>query len=144
MIESALAREGVAAPNPVNGREYQTLVTPGAAPDDLEYACIFPLPEPRDCALSDPASVACDCYEGDRDRPLCEQTPGVSPAGAIQYWGKAYPGTRQLEVLRGIGESAVVTSICAPNTSDGAAADFAYRPAIAALVDSMAASLAQP
>lgn len=93
---------------------------------------------------NDPNSVACDCFEGDRDRALCESEPGVSEAGPLQFWGKAYPGTRQLEVLRGIGERATVASICARNTSDVEASDFSYRPAIAAWVDSMAATLSPP
>jgi hypothetical protein len=62
----------------------------------------------------------------------------------LQYWGKAYPGTRQLEVLRGLGPQAVVGSICASNTTAPDAADFSYRPSIAALVDSMEASLSRP
>ena len=144
MIESPLAREGVTAGNPINGREYSTAVFDSATPDDLQYACIFPLPEPRDCSLLDPAVAACDCFEGANDTPVCEEQPGQSAAGTLQYWGKAYPGTRQLEVLRGLGEQAVVASICAANTTDPEAADFSYRPAIAALVDSMEASLRAP
>ena len=62
----------------------------------------------------------------------------------MQYWAKAYPGTRQLEMLRGLGEQAVVGSICATNTTDAERTDFSYRPSIAALVDSMEASLSRP
>ncbi|HTV25703.1 MAG TPA: hypothetical protein VMG12_43705 [Polyangiaceae bacterium] len=147
MIESALPRAGVAAANPINGREYDTGSDSGGAaptPDDLQYACIFPLPEPRDCDALDPNTQACDCYAGDRDRPLCEEAPGTSEAGALQRWGKAYPGTRELQLLRGMGEQALVSSICARNTSDPSASDFSYRPALAALVDGMEASLSQP
>jgi hypothetical protein len=144
MLESPLPRAGVAAGNDINGREYDSVFSSGTAPDDLQYACIFPLPVPRDCASLDPNVSACDCFDGDRDRPLCEQTPGSSEAGSLQYWGKAYPSTRQLELLRGAGERAVVTSICARNTGDASASDFSYRPALAALVDGMEASLSQP
>jgi hypothetical protein len=144
MLESPLPRAGVAAGNDINGREYDSVFSAGTAPDDLQYACIFPLPAPRDCGALDPNVAACDCFEGARDRPLCEQTPGASEAGSLQYWGKAYPSTRQLELLRGAGEQAVVTSICARNTADASASDFSYRPALAALVDGMEASLSQP
>jgi len=147
MIESETPRAGVELGNVVNGREYSTIETvngTSATPDDLEYACIVPLPEPRDCSALDPATQACDCYEGSTDRALCEEQPGQSPAGTLQYWGKAYPGTRQLELLRGLGEQGVVGSICATNTSDAERADFSYRPSIAALVDSMEASLSRP
>lgn len=146
MIESATARDGVELGNPVNGREYSTVTLGGgtSAPDDLQYACILPLPEPRDCTERDPATQACDCYEGENDKPLCEEQPGQSAAGTTQLWGKAYPGTRQLEVLRALGQRAVVGSICARNTTVADAADFSYRPSIAALVDSMEQSLLQP
>lgn len=60
MIESATARDGVELGNPVNGREYSTVTLVGGtgAPDDLQYACILPLPEPRDCTELDPATQA--------------------------------------------------------------------------------------
>jgi hypothetical protein len=60
----------------------------------------------------------------------------------VQFWGKAYPPTRQLEVLKSLGQQSVVTSICSQNTTDDTGSDFAYRPALAALVDSMAPRLA--
>jgi hypothetical protein len=146
MVESATPRDGVEVGNAVNGREYSTVdaVLGNQTPDDLQYACILPLPEPRDCAALDPSTQACDCYAGGNDKPLCEELPGQSAAGTVQYWGKAYPGTRQLEVLRGLGARAVVGSICARNTTDAEAADFSYQPSIAALVDSMEASLQRP
>src|SRR6185436_18223139 len=97
MVESpAFPRPGVVAANAINGRDYDTTqgtatqvnATPRA--DDLQYACIFPLSPARDCALLDPNLDNCDCYPGVLDRPLCEQTPGVGPAGTTQYWAKAY------------------------------------------------------
>ncbi|HWO11594.1 MAG TPA: hypothetical protein VNN80_19000 [Polyangiaceae bacterium] len=138
MVESEFARAGVTAGNEINGREYSTLDTINGAsdtPDDLEYACIFPLAAPRDCTTRDPATEACDCYQGAIDRPLCEQNPGQSAAGTTQYWAKAYPGTRHLEVLKDYGPNSIVASICARNVTDAAASDFGYRPAIAAIVD---------
>jgi hypothetical protein len=139
MIESQVARPGVTAGNPLNGREFATEVS-GTA-QDLEYACIFPLPEPRDCALLDPAIDTCDCYSGDFDRPLCEQTPGASQPGTVQYWGKAYPPPRQLEVLKGIGNAGILASICARNVSDTTASDYGYRPAVAAILERIATAL---
>jgi hypothetical protein len=137
MIESPLPRAGVSAANPINGREYQTVFND--TPDDLQYACIFPLPEPRDCDALDPNVSSCDCFAGARDTPLCEAQPGVTGAGSVQYWGKAYPSTRQLEVLRALG-----SSICARNSVDVTASNFSYRPALAALIDSMEQSLSRP
>jgi hypothetical protein len=141
MIESSGPRANIEDGNDMNGREYNTQLAGAGPPDDLEYACIFPLPVPRDCALADPITEACDCFPEDFDTPLCEQTPGISAPGTIQYWAKAYPGSRHLEVLKGVGESAVVASICARNVADPEASDFGYRPAMAAIIERMRAEL---
>ncbi len=138
MVESPFARSGVVRGNPINGREYDTAQDDDArgAPDDLQYACIFPLPAPRDCALLDlGAGDACDCYDGDFDRPLCEQDPGVSAAGTVQYSSKAYPGSRHLAVLKEYGQNSIVASICARNVSDPSRPDFGYRPAAQAVLE---------
>ena len=138
MIESEFPRAGIPDGNEINGREYSTLDSVNGTtdtPDDLEYACTFPLAQPRNCNDRDPNTEACDCYQGELDRPLCEETPGQSTPGTTQYWAKAYPGTRHLEVLREYGPNSIVASICARNVADPAAADFGYRPAIAAIVD---------
>jgi hypothetical protein len=138
MIESALTRAGVERGNEVNGREYATddVDEPGMAMD-LQYACIFPLPEPRDCSMARPGD-GCDCAPTDLDRPLCERDPGVSAAGTTQYWAKAYPGTRQLQVLEAYGQNSIVASICARNVdiaTQGSRADFGYRPAVDSIVE---------
>ncbi len=145
MIESPRARAGITAGNPINGREYDTTsaFTLGA-PDDLEYACIFPLPAPRDCAALDSAVDACDCYAGDNDRPLCEAMPGQSAATTTQLFAKAYPGSRQLEVLRGHGANASVASICARNVTDPSRSDFGYRPAMSGVLERMSSALTHP
>jgi hypothetical protein len=130
-------------PNAVNGREYATDQGSGID-DDLEYACIFPLPQPRDC--SDPTGQeACDCADGALDKPLCEQQPGVDTPGLTQYWAKAYPGLRQLEVLRDYGQAssnAIVASICARNVTDDQRPDFGYRPAVSAIIERLKERLA--
>ncbi len=138
MVESEFSRPGIVPGNDVNGREYDT--TEGdmgmIAADDLQYACIFPLPTPRDCTQRSAANGdACDCFVGKLDRPLCEQDPGRSTPGTTQYWSKAYPGSRHLEVLKDYGANSIVASICARNVENAQAADFGYRPAIAAIVD---------
>jgi hypothetical protein len=140
MIESPFPRPGVDSGNAENGREYRTEGKGPYAgvPLDLEYACISPLPEPRDCSKLNRRDDQCDCFDGDFDRPLCERNPGVDAPGTTQYWAKAYPGTRQLEVLRDYGDNSIVASICARNvdirTSD-TRPDFGYRPAVDAIVE---------
>ena len=62
-----LVYPGVDPGNLINGREYATDQGSGTE-DDLEYACIFPLPQERDC--SDPNRPgACDCSSLGFDKP---------------------------------------------------------------------------
>jgi hypothetical protein len=136
MVESSAPRANVSAGNPINGRERDTGAGQ-ATPDDLQYACIFPLPTPRNCAQVDPNTTTCDCFPGETDSPLCEATPANGSPGSIQYWAKAYPGLRQLRVLQGLGERSAVSSICARNTTDVERPDFGYRPAVAALLEGL-------
>jgi hypothetical protein len=146
MVESAAVRPNVSSGNPINGRDFDTGQTEGGpgAPDDLEYACIFPLLTPRDCAQRSRANGdSCDCYTGTLDRPLCEVTPGNGTPGTTQYWAKAYPGLRQLQVLRELGQSSVASSICARNTADPSRPDYGYRPAMSAIIEGLQPQLAR-
>src|SRR5262249_12478360 len=43
--------------NPINGHEWDI----SGRRDDLQYACIFPLPAPKDCSTS---AANCDCGDG--------------------------------------------------------------------------------
>jgi hypothetical protein len=156
MIESSSPRSGVQpllnaplAPatstnpqqNPINGHEQNI---PDLA--DLEYACIFPLPSPKSCA---PGDSGCDCSAdktGDAsavtaaNSPVC-QPPGGGPAGTTQYYAKAYPGLRELDVVRDLGERGVPTSICPKTLVSPSDADFGYGPAFDALLERVAAGL---
>ncbi len=131
--------------NSVNGHEWEP-----NPPSDLQYACIFPLPEARDCAslqaADDPRHCDCDgaadTADGQQSKPLC-QTP-TGEYGTTQYYAKAYPGIRELQVLQEHGlvtGNSTVASICARNTTDADAQDFGYRPAVAALLERMAPHL---
>ena len=68
---------------------------------------------------------------------MCEATPGNGTPGTTQYWAKAYPGLRQLQVLRDLGSRSVVASICARNTTDPGRPDFGYRPAVTAIIEGL-------
>jgi len=107
--------------NSINGHEWNT------QGQDLQYACIFDLPTKTDCA-SDPSCS--ECESPDNDNPLCDETTRTLRARA-----KAYPGTRQLEVLQGLGDQGIVASVCPAQVADRSSADYGYRPAIGALVD---------
>ncbi len=122
--------------NHINGHEANHQVSDplrypdgGPANDDLQYACTFELETPKaDCSADD---LSCDCgAEPLRNRSLC-QPPEGGPAGTTQYYAKAYPGTRILEVLRDYGRNSVVNSICPKAPAEG------YTPALTATVARM-------
>jgi hypothetical protein len=120
-------------PDTLSGHEY----TPGTqngvqvAPDDLEYACIFKIPTPRDC--SDPNVVACDCTDPLNDNPLCADNPGKGRT--LQTHAKGYPGIRQLALIKELGSQGIVGSICPAQLSNLSAPDYGYRPAVRAIID---------
>ncbi|MGC4064609.1 MAG: hypothetical protein QM784_08185 [Polyangiaceae bacterium] len=103
--------------NQINGHEWD--------PDnDLQFACTFDLTQlaaTKDCAKE--ASNTCSCSTTSAPAgsmsPLC-QNPTDGSYGTTQYAAKAYPGTRQLEVLRAYNDTvknnSIVASIC-PRTS---------------------------
>jgi len=124
--------------NPINGREQSAL----AIRDDLQFACIYPLAVPVPC--SDANADSCDCNYDDfaRNSPLCEGTTATEDG--TQVYGKAYPSVRELQVLKGVGSSAVVASVCPKSPASGNAddADAGYVPALDALADRLVRSFA--
>jgi hypothetical protein len=116
--------------NAINGHEYNILNN-----GDLQYACIFPLSQPKEC-MNVPAGVGCDCKQtiDIGQRPLCD--------GTTQTYAKAYPGNRFLRVLRDYGANSIVASICPKNTT-GSATDpaYGYNPAMSAIVDRLKEAL---
>ena len=119
----------------INGHEY----TPGTkmgiqtVANDLEYACIFDLPQPRDC--SDPNVAACECADPKNDNPLCDADPSKGGARTLQARAKAYPSIRELQLVKGLGSQGIVGSICPAQLKDPSKADFGYRPSIQAILD---------
>jgi hypothetical protein len=120
------------AANPVNGHERNN-------PDgqDLQYACIFQLPKPRNCtlALQQNPPAGCDCPPGGKadQNPLCQSPDGTY--STTQRAAKAYPGLRELRVLKDFGANSVVASICPRNLTDDSRQDYGYGPVADALVD---------
>jgi hypothetical protein len=111
---------------------------------DLQYACTFPLTA-RMCAAGD---SACDCSataSGDTsavtaaNSPLC-QPPAGGPPGTTQYYAKAYPGARELTVLRDFKDNAVVASIC-PKVLTPTDPNYGYNPAVGAIIDRLKEAL---
>ncbi|WP_437630677.1 hypothetical protein [Sorangium sp. So ce854] len=141
MIESPVPREGenpitgtrIAGPdspddaNVINGHEWNPRPNFG----DLQFACVFPLPE---------SVTNGDCDKTfdreDRNSPLCQDGPDGADTN-IQLKAKAYPGLRQLQLIRDLGEQGIVGSVCPAQLANPGPGDtdFGYRPAIGAIVD---------
>lgn len=140
--------------NSINGHD-RPLVADDGLDDDLQYACIFPLSEPRDCATE--GSNACDCYaeteeneagemvvvrDYAKDNPLCLD-PATQTYTSVQHYAKAYPGTRVIEVLRDVGAQGVLASICPKQSTAKDQQDYVYRPVIRALLLNVARQVAK-
>jgi hypothetical protein len=133
----------------INGHEYDNSVNAidgKPSNDDLQYSCIFPLAADavkENCMATD---ATCDCGEEPtvaKGRPLCKPqgSTAATAATASQYWGKAYPATRVLQVLRDFGENSIVGSICPKILDNVDDPYFGYNPAVNAIVDRLAEKL---
>ncbi|WP_437806644.1 hypothetical protein [Sorangium sp. So ce1078] len=131
--------------NAINGREY---TIPQGSTGDLQYACIFDVEE----RLCEGTTNSCDCREligGEViDSPLCAPEGMNDPAEPLprtttQYKAKAYPGIRELQLLRSLGDQGITGSICPAQTSDPLSenGDYGYTPVIRAVLDRLNASL---
>ncbi len=117
--------------NAINGGEFAITKF-----DDLQYACRFELTTPKDCS----AGGTCDCPKDGAatDNPLCDPNDTSK-----QTHAKAYPGIRELQVLKKIGTRGIVGSICPAQLTDATAEkkDYGYRPAIGAIVERLKQAL---
>jgi hypothetical protein len=117
--------------NPVNGHEWLT------GTDDLQYACIFKLKsaDEKSCANLPANDPECSCKPGDLDskNPLCQDASG-GYSQPVQRFAKAYPGLRELQVLKDLGNNSIVASICARNLERNQQ-DYGYRPAVDAVIE---------
>jgi hypothetical protein len=139
MVEAVAPRAGLAGPSsgaktdPIHGHDWDPSQSqfPNA---DLQYACTFDLTTPKVCK----SEQDCDCFgtqsqlDGMKN-PLCQTA--TNSFGTTQLRAKAYPGTRILQVLRGLDpEQAVVASICPAKVDRPDDKDFGYTPAMEALL----------
>ncbi len=134
-IQKDLAPTDASSPtaNEINGHEWLTSQTKGG---DLQYACIFKLPTPQKNCVDG----TCDCAPG-RKNPLCQDDAGNYTD--TQFRAKAYPGVRELGVLREIGDQGIVASVCPaqldhPEEEHG---DYGYRPATGAIIERLKSRL---
>ncbi|MET0595967.1 MAG: hypothetical protein ABW133_24920 [Polyangiaceae bacterium] len=140
MIESITPRSTLAGPgsaataDKIHGHEWDTSKAESPS-GDLQYACTFKLPVPKPCAAD---GRDCDCNGSPADlagrqNPLCQTESNTFTNQ--QQRAKAYPGTRILEVLKGLNpDQAIVASICPANVEDSTRSDYGYTPAIQALL----------
>jgi hypothetical protein len=127
--------------NSINGHD-RPLGSNDGYDDDLQYSCIFPLTETRDCATA--GTNACDCYaetdaEGNIVRNYADNNPlcwdaATSTYTSVQRYAKAYPGTRVVEVVKDLGVQGVLASICPKQSTEKTQQDYVYRPVIRALL----------
>lgn len=114
--------------------------------DDLQFACSFPLVSPKVCANGDPVCACSPDKAGNWDAvktnrsPLC-QPPEGGAATTTQYFGRGYPGTRELTFAKQLGARAVPASICPRTLTDTNSPDYAFKPAFNALITRIGATL---
>ena len=65
------------------------------------------------------------------------EPPGGGVATTTQSYEGAFPGTRHLQLIRALGDNAVVGSAC-PKVLDQASPDYGYRPTTRALAARLA------
>ncbi|HVH43350.1 MAG TPA: hypothetical protein VM925_13440 [Labilithrix sp.] len=106
--------------DPYHGREWQT------KKGDLQYACTFALPQPRECVESDPS---CDCT------PNAATNPPLCGSGNQQIKAKAYPTIREFQVVRALGEQGIIASLCPIQLDKPTEPTYGYRPAVSAIID---------
>lgn len=128
MQESITPRPSAGA-DEAHTREWNT------ANKDLQYACTFTLPSPKDCSQPDLRDF-CDCSDP-TDSPLCQ-----AAGSKTQTKGKAYPTISELAVAKALGDQSIVASICPPEPKDKSTPYYGYRPAVRAIVDRLKNSLA--
>jgi hypothetical protein len=117
--------------DPINGREWDT------GKKDLQYACIFDLPAPKDCTQMQFLG-ACDCAVGSNsaNTPLCQKNGATYTTTQIK--GKAYPTINELLVAHAMSAQGIVSSLCPIHPQPvGGAQDpvYGYRPAVNAIVN---------
>lgn len=132
MVESTKPRTGTSkltnaslpGENPINGRDFTQT-------SNLEHVCTFAL----DTQVE--GGDDCSACTGDCDNPLCN--------GTTQIAAKAYPGLRELAVLRGLKEQGIFASICPASTDKSKDPEiYGYAPAVRTIIDRLKEKLKNP
>lgn len=109
-------------------------------PESEEYRICKKREDGCSCTVTEPGKDIGPLDPNKSLTPLCQSPQGQY--GNTQYFAKAYPGLRELQVLRGYYEAtqsdnAIVGSICPKdlNWSERKSAGYGYNPAVKSLVD---------
>jgi hypothetical protein len=128
LVDPSGPEVGQAGSNSINGHEWLT------GDGDLQYACIFKLPQAKDCGAS--GGGGCDCDDVGTgyvaNNPLCQ---GGGTYSKLQQYAKAFPGTRELQVLKDYGDNSIVASICPKLTANKGDPSYGYNPAVDAIIE---------
>ena len=137
MIELVVPRDGLPRPDqsranadPISGHEWDPGgLHPGAERRFAVRLRVRPPGRPQGVRDGRPrtATALRKTSTAGMNNPLC-----VPPSN--QNRAKAYPGIRELQVLQGLGDQAIVASICPANLDKSKADTYGYQPAIAALI----------
>jgi hypothetical protein len=124
-----IATSAMPLANAINGHDWTI------AANDLQYACIFPLPsaQQRDC--TDASASACDCVVSTSDSPLCQANPNDNDLPTLQVRAKAYPGLRPLQLFKSLDDQAIFGSVCPAQVTNDQMPDFGYRPLVRSIVE---------
>ncbi len=126
MISSVAPRVGLHGPSspdnadPIHGHEYTI-----AGNDDLQYACVFDLPTPRDCLEP---NNGCDCAPGTTTRSAIRRSIQRRSAPRPTR-GRVSSGSSRASAPRASWPRFARSQI-----SDNTQVDYAYRPAVSALI----------
>jgi hypothetical protein len=168
-----ITNEPIGLPTSANQRQLNSINWHDWEGDGKEpqYACVFDLSQPlsasmqsgaRDCdakcasddyeCLERMDGCPCTNSEGNPDKPaiypkspLCQASDGSY--GKMQYAAKAFPGIRELEVLKGhnttVADNSIVASICPKDLDWNHRQDrgYGYNPAVQSLVDRLKTKL---
>jgi len=135
--------------DPINGGDW---ITGGTSPQhklpiDVEYACIYPLATPLDCTSPDySVQEACDCSVTGLPLSAVPSVCGTQNGGPFvpytneytkQYYAKAYPTVRELQVARLMESQGIVASLCPIHIVDqGGETDplYGFRPVLTPVI----------
>ncbi len=129
----ALAPPDAPSPNAntINGHEH-------LLDAELQYACIYPLAQALLCE-----DDTCECAPATQlGNPVCQNDDGSY--GAIQRFGRATPGTRQLRLLQALPTTSALASICTTDDFNPSSPAFAFKPAVDTILRTLRRSLVKP